>query len=78
MQWKCSSTHVQRVENALQWKSASTLFSLSLLFPNRVTYGGWVPRNLKAGAAASKPESTPKACNTCNSAMSPAYPAESA
>ena len=38
MQWKCSSTHFQRVENALQRKNASTLFSLSLLFPNRVTY----------------------------------------
>ena len=29
--------HLQRVENALQRKNASTLFSLSLLFPNRVT-----------------------------------------
>ena len=36
--WKCSSTHLQCVENALQRKNASTLFSLSLLFPNRVTY----------------------------------------
>ena len=35
---KCSSTHLQCVENALQRKNASTLFSLSLLFPNRVTY----------------------------------------
>ena len=35
--WKCSSTHLQCVENALQRKNASTLFSLSLLFPNRVT-----------------------------------------
>ena len=34
MHWKCSSTHLQRVENALQRKNASTL---SLLFPNRVT-----------------------------------------
>ena len=37
--WKCSSTHLQCVENALQRKNASTLFSLSLLFPNRVTNG---------------------------------------
>ena len=36
-QWKCSSTLFQCVENALQRKNASTLFSLSLLFPNRVT-----------------------------------------
>ena len=35
--WKCSSTHLQCVENALQRKNSSTLFSLSLLFPNRVT-----------------------------------------
>ena len=37
MQWKCSLTHFQRVENALQWKNATTLFSLNLLFPQRVT-----------------------------------------
>ena len=29
MQWKCSS---------MQWKNATTLFSLSLLFPKRVTF----------------------------------------
>ena len=31
--WKCSSTQFQCIENALQRKNASTLFSLSLLFP---------------------------------------------
>ena len=29
--------HFQRVENALQRENATTLFSLSLLFPNWVT-----------------------------------------
>ena len=37
-QWKCFSMHFQRVENALQRKNATTLFSLSPLFPNRVTF----------------------------------------
>ena len=37
MQRKCSSMHFQRLENALQRKNATTLFSLSLVFPNRVT-----------------------------------------
>ena len=32
------SRHFQCVENALQRKNASTPFSLSLVFPNRVTY----------------------------------------
>ena len=36
-QWKCSSTYFQRVENALQLKNGTTLFSLSLLFLKRVT-----------------------------------------
>ena len=37
-QWKCSSTHFQCIGNPLQRKNASMLFSLSLLFPNRVTF----------------------------------------
>ena len=37
-----------------------------------VAYGGWVPRNLEAGAADPKPgsKSTPQACPTRNPAMS--------
>ena len=29
----------ERFQNALKWKNGSTEFSLSLVFPNRVTYG---------------------------------------
>ena len=45
---KCSSMHFQRVENALQRKNATTLFSLSLLFPKRVTYSHRTQRHDKA------------------------------
>ena len=37
-----------RVENALQRKNATTLFSLSLLFPKRVTYSHRTQRHDKA------------------------------
>ena len=57
-QWKCSSTHFQCVENALQRKNASTLFSLSLLFSKRVTFlpGMNRPKFLYSGKCLPRPK----------------------
>ena len=32
----------ERFQNALKWKNGSTEFSLSLVFPNRVTIGAYI------------------------------------